>query len=167
MRTIADAFNEFFNKTGIGIKDLIDSKLDSDSTIAYATRAGIADSATNAVNATKATQDSAGNQINTTYATKSEIATIQGGGVSAGWVQNNFIANSGTQTLDGSLYIPSREKIATDGDMLYLCNKTHALALYEYGNTALGITSLNTASVTCHYEFKSDGIYLNNTKITN
>ena len=130
MRTIADAFDEFFHKTGKGIKDLINSKMDSDATIAYATRAGSADTATNATNATNANHatnaDQATNAGNAAHADTADIAT-KATQDSAG----NIIVNTYAKISD----IPSGTVDAytkAESDARYFHTQTDAIALYNF-----------------------------------
>ena len=173
MRTIADAFDEFFNKTNTGIKDLIDSKLDSDATIAYATRAGSAATATNATNAAnaahadtadtattagKATNDGNGNNIVNTYAKKSDIPS-SADAYSKSESDARYLISNGKATVDSLEYRQCAERISFSDVINFPSSNT----IFMRGNE-IRVTDGVTWG---QYHFKPDGIYLGNTKITN
>ena len=176
MRTIADAFDDFFNKTGTGIKDLIDSKLDktgkaADSAKAdYATSAGSATTASNAANAAhadtadtatsagKATNDGNGNNIAQTYAKLSDIPSSVDA-YSKAESDAKFLAISGKETINNIEYF----KVNSNVSFAQLTDFATSGVIFLRDTEIRAIDGSNWGS----FKFKSDGIYMNGTKITN
>lgn len=158
-KTVSDAINRLVNKSGTGLKALIAAKLDKATADTYYwKRTEKVTNATNADNATKATNDGNGNNIATTYAKKSDIPASAD--LSA-YLKKTDADAKYLYRENGGYYIKGRVSFTADNDTSFITGSNDRLSLI----TANGALVLQADAG--QFAFKSDGIYLNGTKITN
>ena len=159
-RNNSDALNELMNGVDNekGIADLLNDKLDKNGKVANAAHADRADTADTATTAGKATNDGNGNNIAQTYAKLSDIPSSVDA-YSKTESDAKFLAISGKETINNIEYF----KVNSNVSFAQLTDFATSGVIFLRDTEIRAIDGSNWGS----FKFKSDGIYMNGTKITN